>query len=70
MVAGLPDEQETVAVFSHNPGITHFVNSLNTGIQIDNMPTCAIFAVSADITSWSGFVKAKKEFLFFDYPKK
>ena len=70
VVAGLPDEQETVAVFSHNPGITHFVNSLNTGIQIDNMPTCAIFAVSADITSWSGFAKAKKEFLFFDYPKK
>ena len=70
VVAGLPDEQETVAVFSHNPGITHFVNSLNTGIQIDNMPTAAIFAVSADITSWSGFGKAKKGFLFFDYPKK
>ncbi len=70
VVTGLPDEQETVAVFSHNPGITNFVNSLDSGIQLDNMPTCAIFAVSADIKSWSGFHKTKKEFLFFDYPKK
>ena len=70
VVASLPDEQDTVAVFSHNPGITHFVNSLDTGIQIDNMPTCAIFAVSADIGNWTAFSKAKKKFLFFDYPKK
>ena len=70
VVAALPDNQEAVAVFSHNPGITHFVNSLDSGTQIDNMPTCAIFAVSADIKSWSGFQKTKKEFLFFDYPKK
>jgi phosphohistidine phosphatase len=69
VIAGLPDELETVAVFSHNPGITHFVNSLATDVQIDNMPTCAIFAVSADIINWSGFSKAKKKFLFFDHPK-
>ena len=70
VISNLPDELNTVAVFSHNPGITDFVNSLDTGIQTDNMPTCAVFAVSADITEWSGFNKVKKEFLFFDYPKK
>ena len=70
VVAAFPDEQEAMAVFSHNPGITLFVNSLDCGIQIDNMPTCAIFGVSAVIKSWSEFGKAKKEFLFFDYPKK
>jgi phosphohistidine phosphatase len=70
VVSALPDELNTVAIFSHNPGITYFVNSLSTGTKVDNMPTCAVFAVSADITAWSGFNKAKKEFLFFDYPKK
>jgi phosphohistidine phosphatase len=70
VVSALPDELNTVAIFSHNPGITYFVNSLSTGTKVDNMPTCAIFAVSADISAWSGFNKAKKEFLFFDYPKK
>ena len=70
VIAGLPNELNVVAIFSHNPGISSFVNSLNTTTQIDNMPTCAVFAVSADITEWSAFIKAKKEFLFFDYPKK
>lgn len=69
VIADLPDELDTVALFSHNPGITGFVNSLNTSVQVDNMPTCGIFAVSADITNWTGFNKAKKEFVFFDYPK-
>jgi len=70
-VIGVLDEKfNTVAIFSHNPGITYFVNSLIPEIQVDNMPTCAIFAVQANITQWSEFQKAKKEFLFFDYPKK
>ena len=34
------------------------------------MPTCAIFGVSANIKDWADFSKAKKEALFFDYPKK
>jgi phosphohistidine phosphatase len=69
VISGLPDELNTVAIFSHNPGITNFVNDLNTSIQIDNMPTCGVFAASANTTNWNGFTKAKKEFLFFDYPK-
>lgn len=68
-IAVLPQNLNSVAIFSHNPGITYFVNSLNTKTRIDNMPTCGIFAVSADIASWSEFSKAPKEFLFFDYPK-
>jgi phosphohistidine phosphatase len=69
-VAALPDTVNHVAVFSHNPGITYFINSLNTGTKIDNLPTCGIFAVSVYTEKWGNFIKAKKEFLFFDYPKK
>lgn len=65
----LNDNISTVALFSHNNGITEFANSLGIA-RIDNMPTCSIFAFAADIDSWSDFRKAKKEFLFFDYPKK
>ncbi len=60
---------ETAAVFAHNPGITHFINLLTETVQIDNMPTCGVFAVSADCHNWGDFEKAKKAFLFFDYPK-
>lgn len=70
VISALPDNLNAVAIFSHNPGITYFINSLNTNTPINNMPTCGIFAIEVDIKQWSGFAKAKKEFLFFDYPKK
>jgi phosphohistidine phosphatase len=66
----IDDTSKNVAIFSHNPGITDFVNSLDSGAVIDNMPTCGVFAIKADIDSWAAFATAKKEFLFFDYPKK
>ena len=68
VVTKLPDNAACVALFSHNPGITDFANSLTT-TQIDDMPTCGIFAVKADIKSWSDFERVEKEFWFFDYPK-
>jgi phosphohistidine phosphatase len=68
-ISQLDDLFNTVAVFSHNPGITSFVNELTEEVQIDNMPTCGIFAVKIQTNKWANFSKAKKSFLFFDYPK-
>ena len=34
VVSALPDNLHSVALFSHNPGITYFVNSLHTKVQI------------------------------------
>jgi phosphohistidine phosphatase len=64
------DKFKCIAVFSHNPGITSFANKLILKAQLDNMPTSSVFAVKADIKNWSDFKDAKKEFWFFDYPKK
>lgn len=69
-ITEINDKYKTVALFSHNPGITNFANQLVEKARIDNMPTCSIFAVRADVEKWKNFLKAKKEFLFFDYPKK
>lgn len=68
VLESLGDQLESVAVFAHNPGITDFANAL-TDARVDNIPTCGIFAVSVQTKKWSSFRKAKKEFLFFDYPK-
>lgn len=68
VVSRLPDHVKSVALFSHNPGITDFVNSL-TPTRIDDMPTCAIYAIKVDIKHWSEFESAEKAFWFFDYPK-
>lgn len=58
----------TIAVFSHNPGITDFVNQL-TNTRIDDMPTCGVFAVIIKTECWKDFANAEKAFWFFDYPK-
>ena len=67
-VAQLNDDDDTVALFSHNPGITEFINSLECS-PVYNMPTSAVFALQIKIKHWREFKEAKKEFLFFDYPK-
>jgi phosphohistidine phosphatase len=69
-VESLDDRYETVAVFSHNPGITEFVNLLLEGMKMDNMPTCGAFAVRASIGHWSDFRQAEKSFLFFYQPSR
>lgn len=67
-ISHAPDKADTIAVFSHNPGITEFVNML-TEVRIDDMPTCAIFGVQVDTDHWAQFREAAKTFWFFDYPK-
>lgn len=64
----MDDVYDTIAFFSHNPGITEFANSL-TDYKIDNIPTCGVFAVSMKIKKWNEFKKSDKELLFFDFPK-
>jgi phosphohistidine phosphatase len=68
IITDLNDKDDTVALFSHNPGITSFVNTM-ASLRLDNMPTCAIFAVKSTTGHWSEFLAANPEFLFFDYPK-
>lgn len=68
VVSELNDRYETVAIFSHNNGITEYANTL-TSTRVDEMPTCAIFAVKAEVESWKDFASAEKQFWFFDYPK-
>ena len=67
-IENLDEDFKTVAVFSHNPTITDFANQL-TSKRVDEIPTCAVFAIKADMKKWEEFRSAEKEFWFFDYPK-
>lgn len=68
VIGNLDERYDSIALFSHNPGITAFVNSL-TSVRVDNMPTCGIFAVKSAAAHWIEFTASGKEFWFFDYPK-
>lgn len=67
-IKATPSSVNSLILFSHNPGITELANSLSNA-RVDDMPTCAVFAVTIDTNDWSNFESASKNFLFFDYPK-
>lgn len=68
VIQDINDKYDSIAIFSHNNGITEFASLLGVA-GIDHMPTCSIFAVSAFIDSWKDFRLSEKEFKFFDSPK-
>lgn len=63
-----PEKADSIAVFSHNNGITEFANRLSEA-RIDNMPTCAVFAVKCPIRHWIDFQPEGNDYYFFDFPK-
>lgn len=67
-IRNAPSTAQSIAIFSHNDGITQFANALSE-TRIDHMPTSGIFAVKADIQAWSDFEPGQTKFYFFDYPK-
>lgn len=68
VVKNFKNKWDSIAIVSHNPGIASFANSLSK-TKVDDMPTCSVFALEVDVKKWKDFRDAKKEFLFFDYPK-
>ena len=67
LIKKFDDALNHVAVFSHNPGLTEFVNNLTDKI-IPGMSTCGVFALVIHTTEWKNFEQAEKDFLFYDYP--
>ena len=67
-VALINNHWDAVAVFGHNGGITDYANSLCHDVFTDNMPTSAVFVVSADVDNWQQFAGATKTFIYFLQP--
>ena len=59
---------KSIMLFSHNPGITDFVN-LISGSNIDNIPTAGTVRIDFEISSWDGIKNTKGEIKFFISPK-
>lgn len=69
VISNMSDEINSIAIFSHNPGICYFVNSLVNNVKLDHMPACGIFAIESSILIWKQFSGSNNLFLFFDSPK-
>lgn len=69
LIHGLDEKINTVAIVSHNPGLTNLANFLTTE-EIDNIPTSGIVAISFETDWWNGVDKNKGKMIYFEYPKK
>lgn len=70
VVRSFNDANDEVIVFGHNPGLTDFVNRLNSSLVTDNVPTCGIVCMTLHVDSWKDVAWGKGEVDFFDFPRK
>jgi phosphohistidine phosphatase len=66
----LSDNYTTVALFGHNPTLTALTN-LFGGLEekLDNLPTCGIIRIDADVNHWIDFKEDMGFITEFHYPK-
>lgn len=57
-----------IAIVAHNPGLTTLANVLGSQ-RIDNVPTCGIVMLEADIAHWSELKSGCARTIAFLYPK-
>jgi phosphohistidine phosphatase len=54
---------------SHNPAITDLANSIGD-TSVSNIPTCGVFCLGLNISSWAKIGKQRGKLKFFEFPKK
>ena len=64
----LDDAEQTVFLVGHNPGLTDLVNSICSAF-LDNLPTCGLFCVDFEISSWKEIGRCRGRCVFMDFPK-
>jgi phosphohistidine phosphatase len=69
VIARDADGCNDIFVVGHNPGVTDLANRL-TESRIDNVPTCGIVSMEADVPSWTDACTAEWQLDYFDYPKR
>jgi phosphohistidine phosphatase len=54
---------------SHNPAITDLANTIGD-TAISNIPTCGVFCLNLNISSWAKIGGKRGKLKFFEFPKK
>ncbi|MGA9211406.1 SixA phosphatase family protein [Kaistella sp.] len=67
VIFDLSDDLNSVAMFSHNNGISNFANLMSDDIFV--LPTCGVAGFEIHCDSWSDFHIANKKLTFFFEPK-
>jgi len=65
----LDNALDKVVFVGHNPAITDLANYFG-GEPISNIPTCGVFCLDLDISSWGKIFENCGKVKFFEFPKK
>ncbi|MBA5247591.1 histidine phosphatase family protein [Marnyiella aurantia] len=63
----LDSETSSVALFSHNNGISNFANTMTEDVFL--FPTCGVAGFEVNCSSWLDFEAADKKLIFFYEPE-
>lgn len=69
IIGQLPEAENAIALFGHNPGITDIVNTLS-GSEIDNIPTCGLVRIDFELDDWASVAGQTGTLCWFEYPKR
>ena len=68
LLTKIDDENSTLFLFGHNPGLNMLVENY---VDFDeNIPTCGVVKIAFDTQNWSKISKLNAKLISFDYPKK
>lgn len=68
VINDLDDVHSSVALFSHNNGISNFANYFSPN-QIISFPTCGVVGLEIDVDSWKDFDEEKCSISYVYSPK-
>ena len=69
VIQQLDDAVNQAMLVSHNPAITGLANAIGD-TTISNIPTCGVFCVNLNISSWATIGEQRGKLKFFEFPKK
>lgn len=64
VISNCPDDIDTLMIFSHNHGITDFVNTYGNE-RFENVPTTGVVQLNFEVDQWQDIKKGSTQFYIF-----
>jgi phosphohistidine phosphatase len=67
VIQDINDDVKEAMLIGHNPGLTDLGNYISDQ-RINNIPTCGIFCLELNISSWTKIGERRGKLKFFEFP--
>jgi len=68
LISGLDNQHQTVILVGHNPALSDLCNHLSNDQKIAGLPTCGVWQMSFDTTSWQQISPNSGHVVRFEQP--